>query len=113
MYLTCHFLMESANNMYQRLKKQKMRERSHVHKVGDLSKLHEDVGLDILPVEYGGKNGTIEELTEYWKKKAEDNKDFLMKLTEYKTDEAKRPGKPKVHADMFGIEGSFRKLDID
>ena len=106
-------LMENVHNMIQGMQKQKMRERTHVHKAGDLSKLHEDVGLDILPVEYGGTNGTIEELTRYWKRRVEDNKDALMKLNQYKTDESKRPGKPKLHSDIFGIEGSFRKLDID
>ena len=106
-------LMESVNNVFQRSKNQKMRDRSQTHKAGDLKKLHEDVGLDILPVEYGGTNGTIEELTNYWKGRAEDNQVVLLKLNNYKTDEAKRPGKPKLHADIFGIEGSFRKLDID
>ena len=80
---------------------------------GDLTKFHDDVGLEILPAEYGGSNGTIEELTKYWKKKVEDNRNNLMKISKFKTDESKRPGKPKSQSDFFGIEGSFRKLDID
>ena len=106
-------LMESVNNIFQRLKKQKMRDRSQTHAAGDLKKLHEDVGRDILPVEYGGTNGTIEDLIHYWRRRAEDAKEDLIKLNNYKTNEAKRPGKPKLHADIFGIEGSFRKLEID
>merc|ERR1712181_88614 len=51
--------------------------RTKVHKAGDLFALHDDVGTEILPVEYGGTNGTIAELTAYWKEevvKEADNK---------------------------------------
>ena len=50
-------LMETVNNMFQKMKKnQKMRDRSLVHKAEDLRRLQDDVGLDILPQEYGGTN---------------------------------------------------------
>ena len=107
-------------------------------------------------MEYGGSNGTIAELTAYWKvmsilsqmtpasfnetkfptvhslmkipqEEVVKERSWLLSLGQvgkkhlstiflfgqYKTDEAKRPGKPRTHADLFGIEGSFRKLDID
>ncbi|KYN05828.1 Alpha-tocopherol transfer protein-like protein [Cyphomyrmex costatus] len=36
-----------------------------------------DIPANILPVEYGGSDGTIQELTEYWKKLLEDNRDLF------------------------------------
>ena len=30
----------------------------------------------------------------------------------HKANESLRPGKPRSHADIFGIEGSFRRLDM-
>jgi len=66
-----------------------------------------------LPPEYGGTGSTVEELTKYWMDQVEHQRDWLMAQSRYKTEEKLRPGKPKDHADIFGIEGSFRKLDID
>jgi len=106
-------IMESIHNMVKNMQEEKMRNRNTVHKPGDLTKLHEDLGTEILPKEYGGTNGTVEDLRIYWKKEVENHKDWLLEQNKYKTDEAKRPGKPKLHSDLFGIEGSIRKLDID
>jgi len=113
-----HFLnmpsaMESVFKMAQGFQNEKMRARNHVHPVGDYSKVQEDLGLEVLPTDFGGTNVSLSELRDYWIDQMERNRDWLMEQSKYKTDESKRPGKPKSHADLFGIEGSFRKLEID
>lgn len=105
--------METIYNMMQSLQKQKMRERHHLHPKGDYSKLVEDLGADILPKEYGGTNSTLPEISAFWKTELERNSDWLLQQTKFRTEEGKRPGKPRLHSDIFGIEGSFRKLEID
>ncbi|KAL0114324.1 hypothetical protein PUN28_011525 [Cardiocondyla obscurior] len=37
-----------------------------------------DIPTDTLPVEYGGTGGTIQELTKFWKKTAEKNRDVIL-----------------------------------
>ncbi|GAB1870034.1 Alpha-tocopherol transfer protein [Camponotus japonicus] len=39
---------------------------------------------NILPVEYGGTDGTIQELTEYWKRVVEENRDWFIDDEKYK-----------------------------
>lgn len=38
-----------------------MKERFHVHQAGALEAIQEDIGKDVLPEEYGGTNGTIQD----------------------------------------------------
>ncbi|XP_011704764.1 PREDICTED: alpha-tocopherol transfer protein-like [Wasmannia auropunctata] len=56
---------------------EKMKNRFHVYSHMSLS-CFKDVPRDILPIEYGGTDGTLQELTDYWKKLVEQNRDWIM-----------------------------------
>ncbi len=56
-------IMETSYNMVKGFMKEKMKDRMMVHNKGDWTALHEDVGTDILPEEYGGTNGTMAQHT--------------------------------------------------
>jgi len=113
-----HFLnfpqiMQGVFTMMQSFQKEKMRKRNKVHLKGDYTQLYEDIGKEVLPVEYGGSNGSLEDIQKNWKEKVMMKNEWFKEQSKFKSDETKRPGKPKSHADLFGIEGSFRKLEID
>ncbi len=61
-----HFLnmpgfLDALYNLFKGLMKKKVQERMRVHPRGDLTGLVEDLGTDILPEDYGGTNGTLEQ----------------------------------------------------
>ena len=62
----------------------------------------DEVGEEILPEEYGGTNGTIEEHVEFWKQEVPRHSEFLAEQTRLRSDESLRPGKPKTAAELFG-----------
>ena len=64
--------------------------------------LIEEVGEDILPREYGGTNGTVENLVDFWREEVPKHEDFLQRQTLYKTDETLRDGEPKTAGNLFG-----------
>lgn len=70
--------------------------------------------IEILPNEAGGKAGPTTELYEKVLKNLEEHREFFTaEEKEMRVDESLRPGKAKSVNDLFGIEGSFKKLDID
>lgn len=60
----------------------------------------------MLPAEYGGKAGPIQDLIDEWEKKLVDNKDYFMDMEKLGADESRRQVVEEV-------VGSFRKLDVD
>lgn len=52
-------------------------------------------------------------VTEQWRQKLREYKPWFNEQEEKKANEALRPGAPKTADDLFGMDGTFRKLTID
>lgn len=80
----------------------------------DMESLYKFVPKEYLPAEYGGTNGTTEEIIQYWSKKIMDSRDFFTEEAQYRSDESLRVGEPVDYENLYGCDGSFRLLtDID
>ena len=106
-------IFETLFNIMKGFMKEKMRERLIVHPKGDLTALQESVGLEILPEEYGGTNGKIQDHVDLFNKHVYDSKKWLMQQEKFKSNEKKRTGFKKTYSEVFGMEGSFRQLAFD
>ncbi|KAH8232164.1 hypothetical protein KR032_001145 [Drosophila birchii] len=87
---------------------------SVLHMHSDLNEFYKFVPKEMLPQEYGGQ---LEESSLakdiYYKKLLKNRKEMLEFETRHQVNEKLRPGKAKNASDLFGIEGNFKKLDID
>ncbi|CAH2066480.1 unnamed protein product, partial [Iphiclides podalirius] len=111
-YLNAPSGFETIFNFMKNFLNEKNKKRLYVH-TKDSDSLYKYVPKEILPVEYGGNGGTIQELIEWNKKKVLEYSAWLEEDLQLGTDESKRPGKPKTAEDIFGVEGSFRQLQFD
>ncbi|XP_075218035.1 alpha-tocopherol transfer protein-like [Lycorma delicatula] len=104
-------IVDTIINFVKPFLKEKIRNRIHVH--NELETLYEFVPKDVLPEEYGGYAGPIDKINKQWMDKLLTYQDWFKEQENVKADESKRPGKPKTHDDLFGMEGSFKQLSID
>uniref|UniRef100_A0A1I8Q2H8 CRAL-TRIO domain-containing protein n=2 Tax=Stomoxys calcitrans TaxID=35570 RepID=A0A1I8Q2H8_STOCA len=76
--------------------------------------LDDHIPKKYLPVEYGGENGSLEQLCCERNKIWDNYREFFRQNADYGTEEHLRLGKPKIDfGDDLGIAGSFRKLIVD
>ncbi|KAJ9598610.1 hypothetical protein L9F63_010700 [Diploptera punctata] len=92
--------------------KSKLVSRIHVHGT-DLTEFYKRVPKELLPEEMGGTSGTIQENWSRWQKKMKSYRDCLVKRENMKSDESKRPHEKLNSSELFGFEGSFRKMNMD
>ncbi|KAF5296117.1 hypothetical protein FQA39_LY02751 [Lamprigera yunnana] len=88
-------------------------QRLKFHSELKISDLHMNLPKSILPKEFEGEADSLQEMLDEWKRKVESYRSWFLSDSVYRSDESKRIGKPKQSNDAFGIEGSFRKLEID
>ncbi|XP_071570123.1 alpha-tocopherol transfer protein-like [Temnothorax nylanderi] len=104
--------MELLMNTAKPFMKKEMMDIIHFH--SSFKSLSEYIPVDVLPNEMGEKAGSVHELAEIQVKKLEDYREwFLLDEVNRRVNDASRIGKSKSVNDLFGIEGSFKKLDID
>ncbi|XP_030764355.1 uncharacterized protein LOC115888700 isoform X2 [Sitophilus oryzae] len=75
--------------------------------------LYKYVPREAMPVEYGGKADSVDILFEECKKSIYDNLEFYEMLESQVVDENKRVGPRKNVDNMFGFDGTFKKLEVD
>ncbi|CAK1590628.1 unnamed protein product [Parnassius mnemosyne] len=84
-----------------------------IHKTGSRT-IGEHLPIEGLPKEAGGQYKTFSKAKEDILALLKANEDFFISEGKKRVVESLRPEKPKNIADFFGgIEGSFKKLDID
>ena len=69
---------------------------------GNYEALKDELGEEILPAEYGGKNETVDDIKNFWIEETNKHPEFLKKQQSYRTDETLRPGNPKTASELFG-----------
>ncbi|XP_967589.2 alpha-tocopherol transfer protein-like [Tribolium castaneum] len=83
----------------------------HFH--NSMDSLFKFVPKHVLPKDYGGEAPSLETLHEQNAKNLLENMDFFKWMDTLKVDETKRPGKPKNAGSIFGVDGTFKKLEVD
>ncbi|XP_043789105.1 retinol-binding protein pinta-like [Apis laboriosa] len=82
-FINAHRFVNTVLNIFRSFMNTKLKQRVHVHS-RDKLKLHETLPKNILPKEYGGTNGTVKELSEYWKHVVEENQEWFIEEEKYK-----------------------------
>ncbi|XP_061401745.1 retinol-binding protein pinta-like [Musca vetustissima] len=92
---------------------EKLRKRIHIYNKDSLHKLWELVPQKYMPAEYGGENGSLAQAAADYHKVWDEYRDYFKENSQYGVDENLRPGNPMDFDSMFGLCGSFRKIEVD
>lgn len=101
------------NNVVKPFLSDKLKRRITLLSEGSLT---ETLGSDIysrLTKECGGGNPFESYLPDQFSQKLASYRDWFLEDGIYGCDESRRPHSPKTYDQEFGMEGSFRKLDLD
>nr|XP_012153875.1 PREDICTED: alpha-tocopherol transfer protein-like [Megachile rotundata]XP_012153876.1 PREDICTED: alpha-tocopherol transfer protein-like [Megachile rotundata]XP_012153877.1 PREDICTED: alpha-tocopherol transfer protein-like [Megachile rotundata]XP_012153878.1 PREDICTED: alpha-tocopherol transfer protein-like [Megachile rotundata] len=105
-------VMDVILNMAKPFMKKELWNMIHMH--SSLKTLEEHVSLDALPKEMGGKADSVSTLHDKLTKEIDSKREWFIEEEKLsRVDESSRIGKSNIANDLFGVEGTFKKLDID
>lgn len=105
-------VMDIILGMMKPFMKKELMDMLFIHSTAESLAKH--IPLDALPNEQGGKAGPLLELHAASVKKLEDHRIWFQdEEVNARVNESLRVGKAKNATDLFGVEGSFKKLEID
>ncbi|KAF5307561.1 hypothetical protein FQR65_LT18394 [Abscondita terminalis] len=105
--------MVSALNILKMLLPKKLKDRLTYDMIDSENTISQYLPLSVLPTELGGTAGPFADMCEQLYIKIKSYRDWFIEDEQYGCDESKRPATSKVDIDLFSIDGSFRKLDVD
>ncbi|XP_025262200.1 alpha-tocopherol transfer protein-like isoform X2 [Camponotus floridanus] len=92
--------------------KAKLFNRIHLYTSG-IESIYGIIPRSLLPVEYGGEQPSLNILSDMWKAKLIERREWFLKEEKVKVNESLRSNSVINPDDLFGVSGTFRKLDID
>lgn len=78
-----------------------------------MESLYKVVPKKYLPKEYGGDNGTVEDVLDHWERKLIEYKPYFEDDKMYGANENLRCNSNVNNDNLLGTQGSFRKLEVD
>ncbi|GAB6024741.1 hypothetical protein CHUAL_009871 [Chamberlinius hualienensis] len=105
-------ILDIVLSIFKRFMKEKLLSRLRLHGSNQES-LHAAFPVSILPSEYGGTGPQLSVSHAKFVNTLNHQRDFFINEEKYKVNENDRITPPKIRNLLLGIDGTFRKLDID
>ncbi|XP_029171652.1 retinol-binding protein pinta-like [Nylanderia fulva] len=99
-------------SMIKTVMKAKLIDRIHVYTSGAES-LYGIIPRHLLPIEYGGEQSSINIISDMWQAKLKERRKWFLEQENVKVNESLRSNSVINPDDLFGVSGTFRKLNID
>ncbi|CAH0402600.1 unnamed protein product [Chilo suppressalis] len=111
-FLNAPYFMDKLMMLLKPFLKKELLDTIYIHQVNS-NTLYDHISKEALPKEEGGTYKDHATIREELIQRLKSNAGLIREENKKRVNEALRPGKAKTVEDIFGIQGSFKKLDID
>ncbi|KAK3924762.1 Alpha-tocopherol transfer protein-like [Frankliniella fusca] len=110
-FINASSIMDQILSLIKPFLKKELNDMIKIYKSSD--GLNDLLDKSAIPSDYGGTEKSLDELQNDAITLLKTYEKYLLEQEKRCVDETKRPGKAKTESDLFGVQGSFKKLDLD